>query len=153
MSTPRCKRMKRKARLQSAQHWIPKYEGKNLVHGYARHFGVDELCAANELQMLGHEISPEYIKQLKQTALNRQRQAEARRLVEEEKKRLERFPDSDETFYYIAGYTSGGAPYGVTWEEMGMEPYGEEPDEQSPISSLELAAIPIEDEEDEELPF
>ena len=26
--------------------------------------------------------------------------------------------EQDETFYYIAGYTSGGAPYGVTWEEM-----------------------------------
>ena len=24
---------------------------------------------------------------------------------------------------YIVGYTSGGAPYGVTWEEMGLEPY------------------------------
>ncbi|RII26072.1 MAG: hypothetical protein CXR30_17075 [Geobacter sp.] len=27
-------------------------------------------------------------------------------------------PDSDEHFAYIAGYTDGGAPYGVTWEEM-----------------------------------
>jgi hypothetical protein len=27
----------------------------------------------------------------------------------------------DDTFYYIAGYTSGGAPYGVTWEEMELE--------------------------------
>jgi hypothetical protein len=26
--------------------------------------------------------------------------------------------DSDEHFAYIAGYTEGGAPYGVTWEEM-----------------------------------
>ena len=26
--------------------------------------------------------------------------------------------DSDETFAFIAGYTSGGAPYGVTWGEM-----------------------------------
>lgn len=27
-------------------------------------------------------------------------------------------PDSDENFAHIAGYTDGGAPYGVTWEEM-----------------------------------
>ena len=27
-------------------------------------------------------------------------------------------PDQDEIFFYIAGYTSGGTPYGVTWEEM-----------------------------------
>ncbi|WP_059170372.1 hypothetical protein [Bacillus sp. FJAT-27445] len=26
--------------------------------------------------------------------------------------------DSDETFAFIAGYTSGGAPYGITHEEM-----------------------------------
>lgn len=24
----------------------------------------------------------------------------------------------DDRFFFIAGYTSGGAPYGVTWEEM-----------------------------------
>jgi hypothetical protein len=29
-------------------------------------------------------------------------------------------------FFFIAGYTSGGAPYGVTWEEMGLEPYESE---------------------------
>ena len=31
--------------------------------------------------------------------------------------------DQDERFFFIAGYTSGGVPYGVTWEEMGMEPW------------------------------
>lgn len=31
--------------------------------------------------------------------------------------------EQDDTFFYIAGYTSGGAPYGVTWEEMGLEPW------------------------------
>lgn len=25
--------------------------------------------------------------------------------------------ESDEYFYYIVGYTSNGAPFGVTWEE------------------------------------
>ena len=33
--------------------------------------------------------------------------------------KLENFREnSDDTFYYIAGYTPGGAPFGVTWEEM-----------------------------------
>lgn len=31
--------------------------------------------------------------------------------------------DQNEDFFFIAGYTSGGAPYGVTWEEMGLEPW------------------------------
>lgn len=29
----------------------------------------------------------------------------------------------DDRFFFIAGYTSGGVPYGITWEEMGMNPY------------------------------
>ena len=28
----------------------------------------------------------------------------------------------DDTFSYIAGFTSGGAPYGTTWEEQGIDP-------------------------------
>lgn len=28
------------------------------------------------------------------------------------------YPESDETYAYIAGYTAWGFPYGVTWEEM-----------------------------------
>ena len=31
----------------------------------------------------------------------------------------------DDRFFFIAGYTSGGAPHGVTWEEMGLEPWEE----------------------------
>lgn len=31
----------------------------------------------------------------------------------------------DDNFYFIVGYTSGGAPYGTTWEEMGLEPWQE----------------------------
>ena len=34
-------------------------------------------------------------------------------------------PEQDDTFFFIAGYTSGGAPYGVTWEEMGLESWEE----------------------------
>ncbi len=28
----------------------------------------------------------------------------------------------DDRFAFIAGYTSGGAPFGTTWEEMGIDP-------------------------------
>ncbi|MBQ3795990.1 MAG: hypothetical protein II842_06855 [Butyrivibrio sp.] len=37
--------------------------------------------------------------------------------------------EQDENFYFIAGYTFGGAPYGITWEqayEEGMIEDGEE---------------------------
>ena len=29
--------------------------------------------------------------------------------------------DSDENFYYISGYTEGGIPFGITWEEYEKE--------------------------------
>lgn len=29
--------------------------------------------------------------------------------------------EQDENFYFIAGYTSGGFPYGVTWNEVGED--------------------------------
>ena len=44
------------------------------------------------------------------------------------KKRTEKIIDSefddmmDDTFSFIVGYTAGGAPYGVTWEEIGIDP-------------------------------
>ena len=34
-----------------------------------------------------------------------------------EKEKLEFETWNGERFYYIAGYTSGGAPYGITWQE------------------------------------
>ena len=36
---------------------------------------------------------------------------------------VENNTNQDDTFFYIAGYTSGGAPYGVIWEEMGLKPW------------------------------
>lgn len=32
--------------------------------------------------------------------------------------KISNLTESDEVFAFIAGYTSGGVPYGVTWEEM-----------------------------------
>jgi hypothetical protein len=32
-------------------------------------------------------------------------------------KTIDRPKDSDSNFSFIAGYTSGGAPYGLTWDE------------------------------------
>ncbi|WP_238322701.1 hypothetical protein [Gorillibacterium massiliense] len=33
--------------------------------------------------------------------------------------------EQDENFYFIAGYTDGGFPYGITWEEHEAEQIGE----------------------------
>lgn len=55
------------------------------------------------------------------------------------------YPEQDDTYYYIAGYTSGGFPYGLTWEEMGLEPWQEldDDDKGNEESILENSDLPF----------
>ena len=34
---------------------------------------------------------------------------------------IDPYPDMDCDFAFIAGYTPGGAPYGVRWEDVGID--------------------------------
>lgn len=119
---PRVKRIKRPARLQSARHWVPTYNGKNIIRGYKKRYGVDWRCAIKELEMLGVQLDRNRVELLKKTAEN---QAGARRRKRLEKRRraeADLRQDLDDTFAFIAGYTSWGFPYGITWEEMDEPP-------------------------------
>lgn len=93
------------------------------------------------------EIRQLYVKRLDAYALRVQRDTEAGITLESltkqpkqkktgkaprPKKKKKREPAAteswqDDRFFFIAGYTSGGAPYGVTWEEMGLEPWEDLP--------------------------
>ena len=116
-NVPRRKSFKRDQRLQSAKNWLPTYEGKNVFRGYRKRYGVDWPTALRELEMLGVEVNPAYREQVLRTV---QEQAEAKK-----RKRLEKAAElesmsgneQDEYFAFIVGYTPGGAPYGITWEE------------------------------------
>jgi len=120
-STRRDKQLSRKSRLQAAKHWIPKYNGKNLVRRYRKCFRVDLLCAVKELEMLGYKIDLEYKKNLRQSEEAKRKEKEKQKKIKD-KERLEMdYSDSDETFCFIAGYTLGGVPFGVTWEEIGKQ--------------------------------
>ena len=109
--------MKRKARLRSAKTWIAKNPGKNLIKGYRKNFGVDWFCAIQELQMMGVQINPQYVEQLKRTLESDQKIKQARKQMREAREKQNFDPQSDEKFAYIAGATPNGVPYGVTWEE------------------------------------
>ena len=113
------KQIKRERRLQEAKQWILDYKGKNIVKGYRKRFQLDFMCAISELQMLGCKFSQEYIRSVKGTIESEKKRRENKKSPE----KVDLFPDSDDTFYYIAGHTSGGAPFGLTWAEMGLEPY------------------------------
>ena len=118
------KQKRRAARLRMARQWFAAYEGagKHIVHAYREKFKVDVLTALNDLGEIGA---------LTQEQVDTKRQAEEKRIervwMEKEERELQdfydRFPDSNDQFFFIAGYTPGGAPYGVTWEEMGLEPW------------------------------
>jgi len=109
--------MSRQARLASAKAWLASYQGKSPVRGYAKWYGVSRLCALLELRQIGLNISEAQIQEEKRAE---ERIGTSRALAKQRKKQAEAepdFDDCDEHFSFIAGYTSGGAPYGVTWEE------------------------------------
>lgn len=113
---------RREARLRKARQWALTYEGSHIVRAYRKRFKVDYTCALNDLEAIG-ALDPEKLAAMRQAE---QRRLDQRRREQEEKVAQalhDRFPDSDDTFFYIAGYTSGGAPYGVTWAEMGLAPW------------------------------
>lgn len=125
---PRTLRMNRAGRLQSARTWLAAQNGRpanRIARSYCKRYGVDRACALVELSTLGVVFDPEYREQVA-------RSIEARRLANARRKARKaaaakpvEFPESDETFAYIAGYTDGGAPYGVTWEEFARFERGE----------------------------
>jgi hypothetical protein len=113
--------LKKESRIAKARSWLPTYEGTKVVRAYRKKFHVDVVCAARELQEIGYEFEPGYVDNLLRSEAGR---IEALKRKREEKKMAEEYnEDQDDRFYYIAGYTSGGAPYGVTWEKMGLKPW------------------------------
>lgn len=119
-------------RKPRASAWVASYDGtaynRDIIKAYRKKFAVDRMTSVNELQMLGVEITPEQIAREKE-AVERHKQhlqnrKKKKRLQKEAKNEIRNL-DQDDQFFFIAGYTSGGAPYGVTWDEMGLEPWEE----------------------------
>ena len=112
----------RERRLEKAPRWVEKHRGKpaNMLKRYRKFFGVDWECAIAELTALGVEFDALYLSRLQESFL-RDFPPEKKHtpITQWEFDRYHgRDPESDGTFAYIAGYTAGGLPFGVTWEEM-----------------------------------
>lgn len=92
---PRCQRMNRSGRLQSAKPWLKEYQGKNVLRGYCKHFNVDWRCAAIELLQLGVKLDEEYLQQRAVTEAN---------LIEARRKRKESQAafEADDTWPFYA---------------------------------------------------
>ncbi len=128
------KAMKFAERKVKAEKWVAEYDGTpyggDIIKAYRKKFAVDRMKAVAELQMLGVSLTKEQIDREKAAVkayqdIQRAKKAKRKRLREQrrmQKNDIADYAEQDGTFYYIAGYTSGGAPYGITWEEMGMSP-------------------------------
>ena len=135
------KAMKFADRKVKAEKWVAEYDGTpyggDIIKAYRKKFAVDRMKAVEELQMLGVSLTKEQIDREKAAVkayqdIQKAKKAKRKRLREQRKMQKSDIADyleQDDRFYYIAGYTSGGAPYGVTWEEMGLSPYTEDCDD------------------------
>lgn len=112
------KTLKKESRIQSAKHWIRNYSGKNKVKGYSKKYGVDKLCAVKELRLIGVDIPVEYENKLRESLEATRKYRLAVKLKHENQSDPFGEFGRDENFSMIIGYTSGGAPYGITHEEM-----------------------------------
>lgn len=112
-NTPRRKRYNRRDRLQNAKKWSEQNNGNNLAKRYSKWFGVDLNCAITELEMLGYKFKQSYKEQVKKSLEARQKQKEKRK---RDKEQVEDF--GEDMFYFVAGYTENGVPFGLTREEM-----------------------------------
>jgi hypothetical protein len=119
--------LKKESRIAKAKNWLPTYEGTKVVRAYRKKFHVDVGCAVRELQEIGYVFKPGYVDAVLASEAARIEKNREKKAI---KQLTEEYIDwQDDRFYYIAGYTSGGAPYGVTWEEMGLAPYENEFDD------------------------
>ena len=95
---------------------------KKMNKHYRERFHVDAVTAAKDLQELGVNYTQEQLDQIKQAEEQRLRQRRMEREAKERERLAELYKDCDGRFAFIAGYTDGGAPYGVMWEEVGIDP-------------------------------
>jgi hypothetical protein len=106
----------RARRLHRAKDWIAAYSGKTLVSAYAKHFRVDLPCAIKELRLMGVPVTEQYEQVVMRTLAMLALQKNRKQLEKElEAMGTTEFGDWDTDF--IAGYTGGGASYGLTAED------------------------------------
>lgn len=95
-STPRKKRMTREGRMNSGKEWVKTFNGKNIIKGYAKWFGVDSICAITELKIIGVLIPENLENQIRKSYKSRIELKNKRK----KQKELERM-EWDDNFEFI----------------------------------------------------
>ena len=118
------KEERKRIRLQKGKQWLITYQGtpKHMAKHYRERFHVDVLTAVRDLQELGVNYTQEQLDKIKRSEEERLRQKRLKKEKKRQEEMLLSYDFCDDRFAFIAGYTSGGAAYGTTWEEMGIDP-------------------------------
>ena len=115
------KEMNYKARLKVAKKWDESVDTLKKIKAYVKFFGVDKLCAAKELLQAGVVLQEKYAARwatrIERKALARKKKTLTKGKCKDKETLDELSFESEDFFYYVAGYTEGGAPYGIIWEE------------------------------------
>jgi len=84
--------MNRQSRLRSAKDlgWVSNYEGKNIIKGFSKWFGVNLITSVVELRLLGVHIDGAREAQVRASAESR---AESRRRSREDQTEQQSFND------------------------------------------------------------
>jgi hypothetical protein len=105
--------MRQRQRRDSARQWI-RTGATVTVNTYAKRYGVDRYTAYDDLVTLGFAL-PDSARQLAQRPPSTPRPT-ARRAADQRDD--EWWITLDGRPFFVAGYTSGGAPYGTFADEM-----------------------------------
>jgi hypothetical protein len=129
MPQPRLHRMRRPARLASARSWLDS-GGEATVRAYARRYGVDRYTAYDELTMLGVTLPAKDEQWSVRPPPVPKRPKRSRRQKQEPEVVDDGLPSDwmewGGELMFVAGFTSGGAPYGIRIEDFPPEDLPEE---------------------------
>ncbi len=114
VKTPlRHKRFNQKQRLFAAGYYLQVYTGDKVARAYRKYFGVGWGTAFREIETLGIQFPMDY----KDAILNFMASPVAAKKQKQVEKLTLENPARNENFAFIAGYTCGGAAYGIPWGE------------------------------------
>ncbi len=110
---PRRHRMRRQARRESSRAWIASGTAVT-IKTYARRYGVDRYTAYEDLTAIGFPLPDSAQRWAHRPHLQPgpRRSATPRALLDDDWIMIDGRP------YFVAGYTAGGAPYGIYLDEM-----------------------------------
>ena len=125
-------------KMRSLAIWCPYEEfERNMV---IKNIHIEECVIKDISDGKTEEIFAKKPKKTKAEIKDRRRKAKKKEKALQ-KDRTQIFTECDDTFAYIVGYTSGGAPYGTIWEDMGIDP---ELDYEDKVKSLLEENIDVE---------